>query len=596
MNTGKSIFSAICLVVFLTGCYPEIVSVTPDPAVPITMNPGDSLVFEVTHDMGNYTDTVRPLVSWTIIDESSAGSTTTPDNTTRIVEDRELINPSTAIFFPDTRRAGKYKIGYTCKYVLLTTNIFNPFVTLKSESLSWNVEVKGITVLPETSILANGQQQYTAMVYPEGTYTYQWFLDGEPVSAAQTYSFSPSRDQVGMHTLRVNTTGEGGTYNHSRQVVVPFASVGAGLNRPRSIEKTTDGGYIVAGDSYQTDIPDAPNHGPENTSDVSVLKFDVLGNLTWRKLLGGSGHEGAARIHQTKDGGFILIGHSDSRDIPDAPHMGGDDAYVVKLDSLGTVVWQKLLGGTYNDRLASIQPTTDDGYIMVGYSGLNYAPDSNPDCWALKLDSLGNVQWENRYGGSGSDYGDQIFADPSGGYLIAGWSSSPEILGASAIDEKNDYLVKITHEGATLWQKRFGDGRDRYNSASATSWDGGYLSAYLLGNAANLRDIRINKFGDEGEQIFQNTLTCGMKKMNAVVANPEGGFLLTGSSYSLNLAQTIVLDSLGKQAVVETYGEKEKTTTYSELMDAVYIGDNRYMGILTTDTCSYLILIGADGN
>ena len=127
---------------------------------------------------------------------------------------------------------------------------------------------------------------------------------------------------------------------------------GSSLDVAFSIQQTSDGGYIAAGYSYSNDGDVSGNHGE---SDYWVVKLDHIGNIQWEKSLGGSGYEGANSIQQTTDGGYILAGWSDSNDGDISGNHGSIDYWVVKLDDTGTIEWQKSIGGSAEDRAYSTQ-------------------------------------------------------------------------------------------------------------------------------------------------------------------------------------------------------------------------------------------------
>ena len=115
--------------------------------------------------------------------------------------------------------------------------------------------------------------------------------------------------------------------------------------------------------------------------------------------MGGSGDDGALYIQQTSDGGYIISGYSTSSangDVSGTNH-GSYDYWIVKLDALGNIVWNKLLGGSGTETARNIQQTSDGGYIISGYStssangdvsGTNHGSN---DYWIVKLDALGNI-------------------------------------------------------------------------------------------------------------------------------------------------------------------------------------------------------------
>lgn len=143
-----------------------------------------------------------------------------------------------------------------------------------------------------------------------------------------------------------------------------------------SVKPTNDGGYIAAGWIY--------SNGAWQ-SDMWILKLDATGNVDWQKTYGGSGYDSANSIQQTSDGGYIVAGYANSFG------AGGGDAWVLKLDANGAVVWQKAYGGLNSDWAVSIQQTNDGGYIVAG--GTNSFGAGQSDIWILKLDTAGNVVW-----------------------------------------------------------------------------------------------------------------------------------------------------------------------------------------------------------
>jgi len=180
---------------------------------------------------------------------------------------------------------------------------------------------------------------------------------------------------------------------------------GSGIDKASYIQQTKDGGYIVAGNTF------SKGAGKE---DAWVLKLDSDGSLVWDKTFGGSADDNAYSIQQTKDGGYIVAGVTASKG------AGHRDDWVLKLDSDGSLVWDKIFGGSGNDYAYSIQQTTDDGYIVAGFTGI-----LNWDAWVLKLDSDGSLVWDKTFGGSDRDQeAHSIQQTTDGGYIVAGYTKS----------------------------------------------------------------------------------------------------------------------------------------------------------------------------
>jgi hypothetical protein len=192
-----------------------------------------------------------------------------------------------------------------------------------------------------------------------------------------------------------------------------------------SIQQTADGGYILSG---RTESNNGDVSGNQGNSDAWVVKLTSLGVIQWQKCLGGSGPDEGFSIQQTIDGGYILAGRTESSDGDVSGNYGGSDAWVIKLSNLGAILWQKCLGGSLYDIGSSIQQTTDGGYILAGHT---YSSDGDvsgnhgdSDAWVIKLSNLGSIQWQKCLGGSLNDTGSSIQQTTDGGYILAGQTRS----------------------------------------------------------------------------------------------------------------------------------------------------------------------------
>lgn len=194
---------------------------------------------------------------------------------------------------------------------------------------------------------------------------------------------------------------------------------------PYSIINTSDGGYMVAGMTVSQDGDVNSSHGKE---DAWLIKLDDTGAIVWQKTYGGSKTDYAYSVKEAKDGGYIFVGRTDSDDGDVTNHKDTSDAWIVKVDNSGAIVWQKDLGGSQRDNARDIS-LTEDGYIVAASTmssdgdvqGNNHGLE---DYWIIKLDTTGDIQWQKLLGGSGNDYCSQVLYDLKGGYTIAGGTSS----------------------------------------------------------------------------------------------------------------------------------------------------------------------------
>ncbi|HPW99010.1 MAG TPA: T9SS C-terminal target domain-containing protein [Flavobacterium sp.] len=222
---------------------------------------------------------------------------------------------------------------------------------------------------------------------------------------------------------------------------------GGNDDRAFSLNKCLDGGYIVVGRTSSNDGNVTGNHGD---FDWWVIKLSSGGDLEWQKAFGGSGMDEAYAVDQTSDGGYIIGGWTGSADGNVTDYNGNGDFWIVKLNSSGSMVWQKAYGGTSVEKAYAIQQTSDDKYIVAGYAsssdGFVTGNHGSDDFWLVKLDGSGDLIWQKTLGGSGLDQAKSIEQTNNGGYIIAGVTSSDDGDVIGNTDEVNvDYwVVKLT--------------------------------------------------------------------------------------------------------------------------------------------------------
>ncbi|MBK8415147.1 MAG: T9SS type A sorting domain-containing protein [Bacteroidetes bacterium] len=171
-----------------------------------------------------------------------------------------------------------------------------------------------------------------------------------------------------------------------------------------SVKQTSDGGYIVAGETNSFGAGDI---------DFYLIKTDAFGNLTWSKSFGGGGGDWLYSVVQASDNGYVLGGYSIS-----FLGAGEADAVVIKTDSLGNILWSKTYGEQYGDVASSVVRTNDNGYALCG--GQSTFPVSMVDKGLLfKIDSLGNFMWANTFINS-NDVQRSVCKTSDGGYILTG--------------------------------------------------------------------------------------------------------------------------------------------------------------------------------
>lgn len=200
---------------------------------------------------------------------------------------------------------------------------------------------------------------------------------------------------------------------------------GSGSDWAESIQQTSDGGYIVAGYSTSNDGDVGGNNG---SLDFWIVKLGASGSLVWETNLGGSEFDYARSIEQTTDGGYIVAGMSRSADGDVGGNNGLLDCWIVKLAADGGLVWETNLGGSEGDIAYSIKETIDGGYIVAGlsFSDDGDVGDNNghDDFWLVKLGATGSLVWETNLGGSNYDGAHSMQLTTDGGLIVAGFSRS----------------------------------------------------------------------------------------------------------------------------------------------------------------------------
>ena len=306
---------------------------------------------------------------------------------------------------------------------------------------------------------------------------------------------------------------------------------GMGQEKLQSIVRTSDGGYVIAGSSSSESSPNPSEGGEKGSSaqggenesltktgdkelsdktapnygnmDYWMVKLDSKGNIQFQKTFGGKYEDELKSIEQTKDGGFILGGYSnspatiaskigtESSGNKTQDNIGVGDFWVLKLDKDGEITWQKTLGGDQDDNLYVVHQTYDGNYILGGNSNSNAtnqkskSNENGTDFWVIKLDTQGETIWQETYNIGKVDVLTSLIENDDHSVLLGGFAQSesstqPSPMERERVDKKeiNDYVaIKITERGEETWRQSVGSkGEDLLKKAIETR-DGGYLLA-----------------------------------------------------------------------------------------------------------------------
>ncbi len=294
---------------------------------------------------------------------------------------------------------------------------------------------------------------------------------------------------------------------------------GNGTDEAYSIQQTSDGGYIVGG--YTTSSANGDVTGVnKGETDFWIVKLNSTGDIQWQKNYGGNGRETAKSIQQTSDGGYIVAGHTTSSANGDVSgtSKGSYDYWVVKLDNTGAIQWEKNYGGNDFDQAFSMQQTSDGGYIVAGNTSSSANGDVTgvnkgvSDYWIVKLDSAGAIQWQKNYGGSQTDNTCSIRQTGDGGYVTSGHtvsSANGDVTGTNK-GSWDVWIVKLDSSGTVQWQYNYGGSQDDMGFDIRQTSDGDYIiggytsssaSGDVTGASKGLSDFWVVKLNSNGTLI-----------------------------------------------------------------------------------------------
>lgn len=312
-----------------------------------------------------------------------------------------------------------------------------------------------------------------------------------------------------------------------------------------TIIQTSDGGYLTVGYSYSSDGNVTLNHGVQ---DYWVVKLNATGTIEWQKSLGGSDEDTPSSVVQTTDGGYAVAGFTASTDGDVTGNHGEYDYWVVRLNSTGTILWQKTYGGTNNDMAYSIAPTSDSGFIVAGLT-TSYDGDINDnngggDVWIVKINSSGVLQWQKTLGGTASDQAKSISQTADGGYVMAGKTYSNDLDVSGNHGDYDFWVVKLDSAGTIQWQKALGGTNEDEAISIIKTTDGGYAVAGIIYSNANNgnitgqhgeHDFWVVKLNSLGTIQWQRPLGgSNSDRGYSIVQTNDGGFVVAGSCQSYN--------------------------------------------------------------
>jgi hypothetical protein len=237
-----------------------------------------------------------------------------------------------------------------------------------------------------------------------------------------------------------------------------------------------DEGFILAGVAY----------ADNGIAKACVIRTDANGNETWDKTYGGARKDEAHFAAPTDDGGFIIAGYTQSfgNQNGDLFVNGTGDAWLLKIDAMGNEQWNRTYGGDAVDDAYYVIQSTDGGFLFGGMSR-SFANDSDR-AYLVKTDSRGNEQWHRIFGNNSSDaiYAIKKAAD---GYVLAG-TMYPHT------GNSKTFLINIDNQGNKTWGYSYGENGDYYGYSICNGVDSGYMIAGTMNSTANSNNINSDGF------------------------------------------------------------------------------------------------------
>ena len=307
------------------------------------------------------------------------------------------------------------------------------------------------------------------------------------------------------------------------------------LDEYRSVQQTYDGGYIVTGYEYWV-VPYYVD------IDCILVKFNAQGIIEWkRKFHDSNFYAEGYSVHQTIDNGYIISGYKNNYSIGRSK-----DLQLIKTNELGTILWDKAIGGASFEYGYQVQETIEGDFIVIGETQSFGSLGKN--IFLVKTNSSGDTLWTRAFGGAGDDIGRSIELANDRGYVLAGHSNS---YGAGS---NNVLLIKTNSNGDSLWAKVYGDpGTDCKAYSINTTSDGGYVIAgQIYSSSTGNSNVLLIKTDEFGDTLWTKSIGTQLNEyVYSVQQTVDGGYIIAGTNGDVLLIKT---NELGEVLWTKSWG------------------------------------------
>ncbi len=368
----------------------------------------------------------------------------------------------------------------------------------------------------------------------------------------------------------------------------------------QSVIPTSDGGFVVLGYTQSND-GDIDTKQDESF-DFWLLKFGQEASLQWSKTYGGANDDRGRKIIQTSDGGYALVGYSNSNDGNVSENNGARDFWIIKTDNQGEVLWEKSFGFSGNDEGYNIKETSNGNFLVggtldvtasggEGNTSKGQQKHAGGDYWLLNISANGDLIWSRYFGGTFTDIVHDIIESENGEFFAIGSSDSEDVDISNNKGTYDFWIVKTTSSGNMIWEKSYGGSEiDEARGIVHTS-DGNYI---VTGDTrSNNQDVSINnggadlwmiKISSQGNIIWNRSIGgSSFDVSRSVKSTADNGFVIAGSSRSFdgdvsknqgqNDAWIVKVDNNGNLLWEQTFGGSEIDFAYdvAQLRDGTFV-------------------------
>ena len=283
-----------------------------------------------------------------------------------------------------------------------------------------------------------------------------------------------------------------------------------GSDQAQNIIETREGDLMVTG---FFDVSASGGQGNDDRENAGTLhgvgeywgiKLDADGQFFWKRYFGGSNNDRSYNVMQTNDGGFVLIGSSESDDFDITDSKGSYDYWAVKLSAEGDLEWTRSFGGSEIDIAYDIATTLDGNFLIVGDARSNDQDVStnygNADIWLVAIDPQGNLIWEKSLGGSMFDSAKDLLPMNDNLYCVTGSSRSNDVDVTTNNGENDAWTVVVDAQGTIIFEGAIGGSSLDFSEGAAQGVDGALL---IVGNTESSDGDVIQNLGYKDILIYK---------------------------------------------------------------------------------------------